>query len=284
LKAEKAENRKQASVRYGDIMKSKNVDIYYFSGTGNTFLAAKKMKEIFEKNGRVCNLTKLETAGPQKINKDNAIGIAFPVACFSTYPFVWDFIKKLPETSGTEIFMLATMGGSAGAAKGPIRAAVVKKGYSPIGAEEIVMPSNIFYIESEEACKAIVSKGLLSVERFAEDLLRGDTMWKPGGLRSGIMYALFGLLAVSWNFKMGQKWFMMRLDRTKCTKCGICARLCPVKNIKMNEYPEYGLDCQYCLRCCSLCPEKALRVVFNKGGKTYSAVKAEDFMDSQLIK
>jgi MinD superfamily P-loop ATPase len=86
-------------------------------------------------------------------------------------------------------------------------------------------------------------------------------------------------MVATWKFKLAQKPMLMRLDKEKCTKCGICAKLCPVGNITMDGYPVQGLKCQYCLRCCSLCPEKALRPVFNRGGKTYAAVKAAELME-----
>ena len=46
-------------------MKSRIIDFYYFTGTGNT------------------------------------LGLAFPVACQSTYLLVWEFLRALPECDGT---------------------------------------------------------------------------------------------------------------------------------------------------------------------------------------
>ena len=71
-----------------------NIDFYYFSGTGNTLLVVKKMAETFEKNGINVNLHKIEESNTEDVNLEHTIGIAFPVAVLSTYPFVWEFIKK----------------------------------------------------------------------------------------------------------------------------------------------------------------------------------------------
>lgn len=75
------------------------------------------------------------------------------------------------------------------------------------------------------------------------------------------------------NKLKGFKWApLLHLDKneTKCTKCGICKRVCPVQ---VNEvYEQKGGKimtsmCMLCLRCVEMCPyENCLRV--NLGGKT----------------
>jgi polyferredoxin len=75
------------------------------------------------------------------------------------------------------------------------------------------------------------------------------------------------------NKLKGFKWApLLHLDKneTKCTKCGICKRVCPVQ---VNEiYEQKGGKimtsmCMLCLRCVEMCPyEDCLRL--NLGGKT----------------
>ncbi|MEN4018745.1 MAG: hypothetical protein PQ975_05825 [Methanobacterium sp.] len=62
-------------------------------------------------------------------------------------------------------------------------------------------------------------------------------------------------------------------------KCGMCVKLCPVDNIRMEKgkYPENLMHCQYCLRCTSFCPKQAIPCKINYKGKTYRAVKAKVF-------
>jgi len=78
-------------------MNLKTVDFYYFSGTGNTFLVAKKMEDTFNRNGVKVNLYRIENSKPDYVNLEHTIGLGFPVAEFSTYDFVWNFVKSLPE-------------------------------------------------------------------------------------------------------------------------------------------------------------------------------------------
>lgn len=255
---------------------NKYIDIYYFSGTGNTLLAVKKMKEVFEKLGYSTSLKRIEIADPSKIDPSHTIGLAFPVTAFSTFPFVWGFIKALPEVHGTEAFMLDTFGGTSGAVTGPLRTTLNRKGFKTIGAKEILMPPNIFYIYGEEKNKAMIENGLKTAESFAHELIENKSPWKSISILSVLMNLIAKVLLLSWKIKWGQKYFSYRLKKERCTKCGICARICPVGNIEMKEFPTYKLKCQYCLRCASFCPEHALMIPFNYRNKTYRSVELKE--------
>jgi flavodoxin len=84
-------------------MKNKSVDIYFFSGTGNTYLAAKKIAETLQKNGCDINLIPIEKAKAGAIDLLKTIGLGFTIACWNAYPFVRNFYENLPTSNGTEI-------------------------------------------------------------------------------------------------------------------------------------------------------------------------------------
>lgn len=256
------------------------VDIYYFSGTGNTLLVVLKMQEVFMENDIDTHTYPLEDPNLQNVDLNHTVGIAFPVAILSTYNFVWDFVRSLPEASGTKIFMVDTLAGFSGGVVGPMREIVINKGYEPIGAKEIIMPPNVFYIQNEDTCQRKVVKGLVEARKYALDLIDGKAKWGRVPVLSDAMYytSLFGLKLVETD--LNQKWFYMGVDKEKCNKCGICVQLCPLNNIEMQQgdYPTHHLHCEYCLRCTSFCPRGAIPCKFNYKGKTYQAVKAKEFL------
>lgn len=261
-------------------MKMETIDFYYFSGTGNTYLVVKKMCETFQKSGIEANMYKIENSNHEDINLNHIIGLGFPIAELSTYEFVWDFINALPQTNGTEIFMVDTLGGFSGGIVGPVKKIVEKKGYKPIGACEIIMPPNIFYIQDEETCKKKIRKGLIKAEKYAKALVKGKAKWGRIPVLSDTVYytSLLGLKVTETN--LNQKLLYLHPDKEKCNKCGTCVDLCPINNIRMedSEYPKNLMHCQYCLRCVSFCPKRAIKCPINYKGKTYRAIKAKELL------
>lgn len=261
-------------------MKMETIDFYYFSGTGNTYLVVKKMCETFQKSGIEANMYKIENSNHEDINLNHIIGLGFPIAELSTYEFVWDFINALPQTNGTEIFMVDTLGGFSGGIVGPVKKIVEKKGYKPIGACEIIMPPNIFYIQDEETCKKKIRKGLIKAEKYAKALIKGKAKWGRIPVLSDTVYytSLLGLKVTETN--LNQKLLYLHPDKEKCNKCGTCVDLCPINNIRMedSEYPKNLMHCQYCLRCVSFCPKRAIKCPINYKGKTYRAIKAKELL------
>ncbi|MGB9980056.1 EFR1 family ferrodoxin [Methanobacterium sp.] len=258
----------------------KDVDFYYFSGTGNTYLVVKKMCETFQKCGIEANMFKIEDSNPEDIDLEHTIGLGFPIAELSTYEFVWDFIKALPEADQTKIFMVDTLAGISGGIVGPVRKIIKEKGYEPIGACEIVMPPNVFFIQDKEDNEKKIKKGLKKAKKYAKALINGKAKWKKDpGLYKAIYYtSMIGLKITETH--LSQKMVHLTPDKEKCNKCRTCIELCPINNIEMKEgeYPENLMHCQYCLRCVSFCPKKAIPAKFNYKNKTYHAVKAKELL------
>ena len=69
----------------------KIIDLYYYTGTGNTLIILKEMVKVFKKNNLKVNIFGIEDVDPGSIRTDRTIGLAFPVAFQSTFDFIWDF-------------------------------------------------------------------------------------------------------------------------------------------------------------------------------------------------
>ena len=94
---------------------------------------------------------------------------------------------------------------------------------------------------------------------------------------------LGGLIALFSNYMPFKRVALTRLykNEVKCTKCGICKRVCPTQVTEI--YSMNGGDvtvpgCMLCFRCVEMCPEKeALNVKF--AGKT--VFKSRNWLDSK---
>ncbi|MBU4176138.1 MAG: EFR1 family ferrodoxin [Actinobacteria bacterium] len=257
-------------------MNSKAIDFYYFTGTGNTLLVARKMAETFSDSGIEVNFRRIESSDPADVDLSHTLGIAFPVACQSTYLLVWKFLRALPECDGTEVFMVDTMQSFSGAIVGPLRKVLKKKGYRPIGAKEIVMPGNWFPKRiNEEKNAGKVTRGLDKAAGFAQKIVDGSSRWRRVPVLSDGFY---------WICSRPKTWEMMAkagekftVDVEKCNGCGICEKLCPVGNVTAGEPPSFGGSCQQCMRCISFCPSEAI-LVPDKEYALYSAVKVKEIL------
>jgi len=256
------------------------IDLYYFSGTGNTLLVVRRMKEVFEEHGVSVALHRMERTDPEDMDLSHTVGLAFPVAVQGTHPFIWRFIEGLPDSDGTPVFMVDTLAVFSGGLVGPVRRILKKKGYRPIGAAEIRMPSNVFLRRIDrEKNERKIARGLRSAERFAIRLLEGRTRW----IRIPGLSDLMSRLSRSerlWSYYRRKNPIMV--DHSRCDRCGLCVELCPVSNITMEEYPVHGDLCTYCLRCISFCPKEATYIP-DGGYRRYRAVRVQELLggDSQ---
>ena len=188
----------------------KDVDFYCFSGTGNTFLVAKKMGEVFTEKGINVNLKKIEKSNPKNINLDHTIGLAFPVACFTTYPLVWNFIKSMPKANGTKVFMVDTLAGFSMAIVGPLKRVLKNKGYLTIGAKEIIMPGNFLRVESDDKNERKIKKGLEKSVKYAIEIMENNSEWKRVPGLSDVGYFLF---ASKYPWEVNKKWFKLEAEK-----------------------------------------------------------------------
>jgi ferredoxin len=55
----------------------------------------------------------------------------------------------------------------------------------------------------------------------------------------------------------------------KCNGCGICKKVCPVKNIRLvDNKPEFTHNCQRCMACIQYCPKQAIQYKGKNMNKT----------------
>ncbi len=257
-------------------MKSKIIDFYYFSGTGNTLLIVQAMKEYFEENSIEVNLLRIEKSDPKTINLEHTIGIGFPVAIQSTYPFVWEFLENLPNVNSTEIFVVDTLAAISGGILGTSKKILKKKGYFLLGAKEIIMPSN-YKIKpvSPKSIHKKIEKGQKVARIFAHDLQYNTAKWNSIPLLPTIIKKVSTNEKV-WSFS--RKKMEMDIDTSACIRCGLCYKLCPVDNIEMPEFPEFSDQCQLCLRCIAFCPTYAI-MFKHRGYQQYKAVDVEKILN-----
>jgi ferredoxin len=265
-------------------VKSEKIVIAVFSGTGNTLLMAETLAEELRSGGKNVALAPMERpdffdsavfSGGK--SDDTALGLAVPVACFSTYPTAWRFIDSLPPSDGREIFFLATMGGMGAGMEGPIRGAVARKGYRPTGALLVAMPGNYGNKTLDlDGNKKREAKALDGVKKYARALLDGTANWGGGVPFVSKFTASLAHGRKPWDFF--HRMFPISVDHEKCTGCELCVKICPEKNIDMLPgKASIQNRCQSCQRCIAFCPADAIRVP-GKPSLQYRGVELEKIL------
>jgi len=253
-------------------MKVNKSDIYVFSGTGNTLSIAKKIAEVFNAKNISAKVHRIEATDPKNIDLSSTIGIGCTVACWNTYPMVKKWLKVLPVSNGTEVFLFDSMGDSSFKMIAFIAKELENKGYKIIGSKEFKMPNNFLLVENEDKKLKKLNITMPLVEKFSEDIIAGKADTVQGSFMSSLFFIFTSFVVSTWNWKLSQKMITFKIDKNICTKCGLCADICPKNNITMNEFPVFNGKCEMCLRCISYCPVKAISSKFLYKNRTHRGI------------
>jgi len=241
----------------------------------------KEMIKVFKKANIIVNSYKIDSIKAEDIKQNVTIGLAFPVAFQSTFPFIWDFFKKFPQANKTPIFMVDTMMSFSGGIMGPLKKLFKQKGYDCIGAKEIIMPNNWLRKSiNPEKDNEKIKNGLMKARLYAELLINGDAKWGRIPFLSDFVHKLCcnKLVMNKINLAQGKK---IEVEKAKCVHCGLCSKICPINNISFDNYPLWGKSCQLCMRCLSYCPSNAI-IIQGKKFIAYNVVKIEEIMNDSV--
>ena len=237
----------------------------YLSGSGNTkHIVTLLLNELG--NAGIC--APIESDDVKKALEGDEIIIAYPTM-FSNIPYlVRDFINSNEAVwKGKKIFLITTMGLFAGDGTGCAARLLKKYGAEITGGLQIVMPDSIgdckALKKSKEQNKAVIVKADQRIIEAARKMREGNYP-KEGLSFAAHLAGLFGQRLWFYNKTTGYT-DKVKIDPAKCIGCGICARNCPTKNIRIeNGKAVASSKCTMCYRCINHCPKQAMTLL----GKT----------------
>ncbi|HMA64369.1 MAG: EFR1 family ferrodoxin [Fibrobacterota bacterium] len=234
--------------------------ICYFSGTGNTLLACKYIRDTI--TGVDFDLYDITSGNEVNYGNYDIVGFACYADFLGPSPLIRTFIKRLPVQSRKPSFVFNTYGNFNGATLATLTKSVRSRGFDIIAGYALHMPENI---------PNMIMMGLANTQAPDEKELAGFKAFIDGlsgkieKLKNGVNAPplipefserlLFAIPRFIPRLIMGKK----MVDTERCIKCGICVKKCPYHAITINEYPVFEEKrCQSCWRCYNLCREKAI--------------------------
>lgn len=241
-----------------------NVDLRYFSGTGNSYKIIDTCKEIFVQKG--CNTTLFSITDKSEINEyADLIGFCFPVYAFGIPRICKKYLLNLSKFKNPiNTFVLITAGDpdESGFSVKESTTILKNKGLKVTYSDVIHMPSNwtvSMNPPSKEEARILINSGVKKAKDKAQDILNGihhhhvfnypSRLSKIGFYKD---YYMFKWLGVS------NLWRNFRTDET-CDACELCEKICPTDSIQIvDNKPKWVKTCEQCMRCVNFCPKQAI--------------------------
>ena len=233
--------------------------VLYYSSTGNTeYIARMLAKEINDECTDL--LERIREQDFTKIKSEKPFVICAPVYVGEMPTFLRDYLKRLPLVGSREVYFVFTDGGSAGIAGALAKTITVKKDMVFKGYADFLMPSNYivnngFPSTPHDECIRRIKAAADKVTETAKVINRGDEL--SSRHVSFLSKALTMPMNAFWTKFMQPSKNFHATD--KCVGCGKCSKVCPLKNIRMeNKKPRWQNPCAHCMACISNCPAKAI--------------------------
>ncbi len=237
----------------------------YLSGTGNTKHCIEKLIHLLDENAQAIPIEKEDAV--DELSKHDFIILAYPIQFSNAPVMVRDFIKKHSGLwKDKKVLCAATMGLFSGDGAGCCARLLKKYGAEVVGGLHIKMPDSVCDVgllkKSVEENREIIKAADSKIEKWADNIKKGRFP-KDGLFLCDRLAGLFGQRL--W-FSKKTKYYSDKIKiNGSCTGCGLCVRLCPMKNlmVKNNKASAKG-RCTMCYRCISLCPQKAITLLGDK--------------------
>ena len=278
------------------------VEIYYFSGTGNSLHVARELQKRIPETKLIPIISLLNEEVIE--TKGEMIGFVFPIYLSSTPDPVRKFLKKVDLKPTQYIFAVTTNSGHPGKVNIYLEKLLKKRGKSidsyftlkMIGnSPKGVMPSFMIIQDwasqiTKEKVSALedeVQKELDTIHKVIINKEKNTGKDNPNPPNFFMKYVDRLLqLPVEWASEYTNPKINFYAD-SKCTGCNLCEKVCLSKKIKMNhDKPlwQKEIKCYHCYACFNFCPEQSILVknyTYKDGRYCHPNVTAKDIAEQK---
>lgn len=242
-----------------------DVEIYYFSGTGNSLIVAKDLAE--DLNAKLIPVIPFKEK--QSIHSEaEIIGIVFPIYDFQPPFLINEFIEKLKIPDSTYLFAVCTYGVMPLKAmkkfnttcqmyqKTLSSAFTVKMPHNGVGYSKIPKEKQEKMFNNWKKKRRFIIKKVKTKETGPIETNNSVYLFALTGIFLKMMPKLLGMMKEIAFHGWDSLGFVVN---DQCNGCGICEKICPVNNIHMEKsIPIWSDKCINCFACLQWCPKQAI--------------------------
>lgn len=250
----------------------RKLQIYYFSGTGNSQKVALWISQVASERNietELINIASVDRLHIPTPASDSLVAFISPVHGFNYPPVMLHFIRRFPKGQNNVLLLNTRAGmligkwitpGVSGITFYFSGLVLILKGYRIKAMYPVDLPSNWISVHpglNTRTVTYIHERNKERVTAFARKTLAGESNFKA--FFEIIQDLLVSPASLGYYFAgrfMIAKTYFASND---CDNCEACIKSCPVKAIiKIDGRPFWTFRCESCMRCMSNCPKKAI--------------------------
>ena len=244
--------------------------IAFFSPAGTTRRVAETIQQRLIGHGLEATVIDLSSRPPLALETGFAalhqpccLWIGSPVYCDHAVPLVLDWIEALPAGFHGYAVPFVTWGGvTSGLALPEMTRCLRRKKFAPLAAAKVLAEhSSMWRVPEPLASGHPDQEDLAQVRALVDtviDKLKQKEIVPLDPARLEYLSPSLRAEASSKSLALAKAAMPpLVADEQRCTRCGLCAAVCPVAALTLDPFPVIGASCVLCMQCVRACADDA---------------------------